>query len=1859
MSIDTASRNFQEACRRLKSQLQNDEEFRSSAQRTAETDFEGYFKDIFTRNGRIRNQDNGRLRQAIEAITNGIDSARQAAQGEQRRIERAREWKREHDDWSARRESGLITGSLHDFFYSEPQIDTNDLDPGDPPTITFPDTVVNKPELPVVGTAYEGRQTTSASPSNLDSFVNRTNELNSSMPGKIASFEEAYNSFEQSWVFKSGANVISGMGNFIESIRSFNAANTNDSGWIETISTAFKAAGANGSVVSLSNQALSLALQSSGRADSVNRDSLQIPTVQLAGIVPTTGYADDPVNTATGNFIESETDLAFGGGNAGLSISRMYNSLTAAAQLSTRPDATFIGVFGVGWSSSIDQRCDYREQTLVWVREDDREIIFDLVDLDTYDPVSGSRIPIRATEDNYWLEADGSGWLIRDNAGAHWNFTEAGQWTQSRLHSGATLTVERDDNGAVTALAHSRGRRVEFEYDTNRIVVVRASDGRRIEYFYNSEGHLCEVKHEPNSRKYTHNDAGLIREVISAAGVVEVTNNYDDSGRVTSQISQHGRTSRYVYLPGRVTEVSDTDGTRSNTWISDAKGRNVAIIDSDGYRHSKTYDRRGNLVLENDRSNQVTVHSYDDRGHRTRTVLPTKAELKFEWDELDRIIQVTSANGSTINYEYEGLNRNPYRIIDAYGGTSELEWNDGLLMRVTDPEGVTLSFTYDRFGDLLSCANAQGDVTRVVRDPSGNILELITPLGHVTRFTYDGRGILTSKETPDGAKWYFETNHGGQLTAVIDPVGARTSYSYGPDGELFQITDALGRVTTREVDDIGNLSTVTLPDGDQWTLDHDGLSRLKSATDPSGEIWRYEYSETGTLIKTVDPTGVVHTINGGLVDGLVTAINGSGEVTGTIEFDTLGRPVKGVSPGGEAEIITYDACGRPVEFVNADGGLTLLRRDRAGRITSITSPEGRTQTMAYDDCGRLSTVSSPDGASTIIGYNADAQITSITNPAGEISRYAYDPCGRLIEALVAGGGLHRRRYDLLGRVVYSEDPVTGIRSFAYDAVGQLIKSTNGLGGHTLYRYDARGRIVEIIDPRGFSTKYTYNSLDNITSIEDPLGQIKVATYDAAGRQITRTDGNGDTTSFTFNAAGKRRSILINGKVVIEADSKDREVHITDWTVTAGGKPTTHVLRHNRRGNLIQKVTTSPTGKVVISDWGYDRDGLRTSFAVDGITSVYEYDNSGRLVKFTHSRYGEVNFVYDSAGRLVRSSNQSTVDSWSYDNGFVASHLHESGSERVATTVSRDAFGRPLVITHDGESISYQYNPAGQLIGLQSTTGERRGWHFETSGHMSSSWHENAAGEKRVDRYFYNQASQLISQVQSSANEMIKTHHEYDHAGRRTASHSSLGSRRKFTWDSRGWLRRYFELRDGESVIDLEVTVDGLGQVTSINDLDLVWDFGATLPKLERVGNTPITQIPGGALLAGDIRHDWAWRQVSGGSTLDPYEITAYQLPGMPAGLEITPSGLSFGGHVWMGVHIFDTASSSFLSTDPVPAPVASVWASNPYNYLANNPLTLSDPLGLTPITDLEVINDFNANASQSGFVAAKQWVGDNWEYIAAGGAIIFGIALMATGVGGPAGLAVMAASGGLISGGISATVQKYTTGTVDWCQVGKEALVGAASGFVGGAGSYALKGLGISSRAVAVGSGIVEGAASGGIGYMLEPGPHTLQGFLFATGLDAATGGTAARVMDVRWLRNVTERPDADVLAMGRDMKNRVQPFADYFEYGYYKGTPEPVHKAWDAVNQHLPGYSPNWGQSTGLAAVSQNLKTKVDLNFNESWITRQMDADKILMDIGETPGMRPSNFYNMELDTVHDYGGTGYSNYHVVEGVGETFIVP
>ena len=256
---------------------------------------------------------------------------------------------------------------------------------------------------------------------------------------------------------------------------------------------------------------------------------------------------------------------------------------------------------------------------------------------------------------------------------------------------------------------------------------------------------------------------------------------------------------------------------------------------------------------------------------------------------------------------------------------------------------------------------------------------------------------------------------------------------------------------------------------------------------------------------------------------------------------------------------------------------------------------------------------------------------------------------------------------------------------------------------------------------------------------------------------------------------------------------------------------------------------------------------------------------------------------------------------------------------------------------------------------------------------------------------------------------------------------------------------------------------------------------------------------------------------------------------------IASGGVTLAGLEWLGARVYDPAARGFLSTDPLAPVTGAAWAGNPYSYAGNDPLHALDPLGLRPATDADL--DAYAHANQGAFAAAGEWWGDNWEYVAAGAAIVAGVALMFTGVGGPAGIALMAASGALLSGGISVAGQKATTGEVDWRRAGIDTAAGALGGGLGAGAGAAVAVRGGSTVARHVAEGAVDGAASSAASYGTSPGPHTTEGLSrsVATGTASSAVSVASatplgspsptptqmsRVETAEWLanRDVNER---------------------------------------------------------------------------------------------------------------------------------------
>jgi len=640
-----------------------------------------------------------------------------------------------------------------------------------------------------------GRNT--ARPDDLDAFSHGTRGIDNDLRHVATRLRSAYEAFRGGchWGALHADSLLHGLSpQFVE-------LNGEDARWVATIADAFRRADACGA---LPDAAIAAVLRQAGLGDT--RRSVTFDDPVAFGFPPTTGYTNDPVNTATGNFVELETDLALGGLLEGLSFERVFNS---------RSD--LVGPFGRGWSSWATTHLRDSEGGAQYEGPDGRRAHFDRTD-DGYGRVLGVPALVEPLRPGLALA-----WL----GGERWEFDAEGRPARTWRGPGTEVRMHHDA-GRLVALEHESGKRIELEWDGERIVAASCSDGRAVAYGYDRAGNLVSA----GERRYDVDDTGRVVAVMDADGVVEAENTYDDEGRVVSQLSPFGRRTAFAYLPGRVTVTSDAEDATPNTFVHDDYGRALEIVDGDEQAMAFEYDRAGNPVKIVERGGAVTVQEFDERARLVRRVLPTGAELTFDHDDEDRVVEVAVSTGAVTRLRYDADERTPAEIVDPEGGVSRLTVEGGLVRAIVDPDGVAVTFEFDADGGVVAATDADGNVTRLERDAAGRVVASTSPSGRRQTFDYDDHGRLATRRDAAGGVWRYEHSPAGRPTSRTDPTGARREIRYAPHGKAAAIVDPLGRATELSHDAYGNLARLVAPDGATWRLGYDALSRPSTMVDP-------------------------------------------------------------------------------------------------------------------------------------------------------------------------------------------------------------------------------------------------------------------------------------------------------------------------------------------------------------------------------------------------------------------------------------------------------------------------------------------------------------------------------------------------------------------------------------------------------------------------------------------------------------------------------------------------------------------------------------------------------------------------------------------------------------------------------------------------------------------------------------------------------------------------------------------------------------------------------------------------------------------------------------------------------------------
>ena len=1101
--------------------------------------------------------------------------------------------------------------------------------------------------------AQDATETTSAIPGNLVTFAQKNSKSDQRIAELYSNITKSYSSFAEhtSWGVFDAVSLFNSIAKWVD-------ANQSDVRWILTVAEAFATAGSQGMLGPIYSEADFLDYPQylntgyirnylKEQKISTDRPSIDVSRATITGAVYSAGYALDPVNVATGNFIEHECDLSFEHAPAAslIKLERMYNSVAV-----TYPEEAPSGIFGLGWSSTLDTQLTLSNTGAVWHTPDGRTLAF---------PRMGDGFG-RVPSESYWLSktvpgdelysyvstattkaiktAENAGrkvsaptapayyWVVYNSKHVRYFYDPSGAWTGVMEGHYATLTLPLYSSDSATGaleltdIVHpASGRGLQIRYGSsprdNRIRPESASTYLidhdvqildTVTYIYDDDDLLAAVNRPDGIRRYTHNAKRLIEEVWDVNGHREVTNTYDSQGRVVHQLTEHSREVSFVYAPGIMTIVADAiTGDSSNIWRSDEHGRLSSMTAADGSRQVMRYDKFGNRISVTERDGSTISRSYDSHSRLAKQLTPEGALSKYTWDEHNRLLttsvcdfrdRLNPGDPVVVSYTYEstGANPNPITMTDGNGHTTEYSWDEyGNLLSVTDPTGVRTTYTYNARQELISITNGVGDTVHLEYDKHGRIVQVRDALGHVT-----------------ATHW----NSAGQLASVTDAAGSRWSLTY-PElaPEELDVPAFVRQSDTHRVRDTSR-----------------PMGQLPvSLTDPYGHVTHFEYNNGNQITAVTDPLGRTNRAVFDAWGNMVKTINALGAVT-NYEYDGLSQLIAVTDPLGARSEFDYDLAGEISQITDATGVVTHRTVNRrTGKETTSSGGILGSSFRHVDYLGRVIIEGENNTHSSQpvrrASQNSKSSSASPRNSETVTEFTTYDSAGNPVETLDAQGGLTRRTYDAANRLIREVSAAGRAQTFDYDQAGRLRRIGVGLSvpeqkpavsenveweeptawAYTTLTYDAASRIIARTYPDGTTEHTTYDALGRIVRVQHGARTATYA-YDRCSRLIRMSDNSAGTRRFIYDAAGQLVTAVdaLGYRTHFEYDAAGQMVRTLDAT----GQVTTYI--YDAAGQLIRTVKGAGSTAEITSTYTYDAAGRLLSENNGERTRAYSYDYQG-------------------------------------------------------------------------------------------------------------------------------------------------------------------------------------------------------------------------------------------------------------------------------------------------------------------------------------------------------------------------------------------------------------------------------------------------------------------------------------------------------------------------------------------------------------------------------------------------------------------------------------------------------------------------
>lgn len=817
-------------------------------------------------------------------------------------------------------------------------------------------------------------------------------------------------------------------------------------------------------------------------------------------IICTRMCVGDPIDTYSGNFYESVTDMSIAG-RIGLEVKRRYSVGLLGND----------GPFGDGWTMNYDMRLDIDEMSSL------ATVVEPSGNLSKFVGNDGAFVP---QSDN--LRADllktSSGWKYsRWDEDLTYIFDEGGVLNVITDENSNTVTIQHNADGTVAKVSEDEAS-LSFTWVDSRLAKVTDHADRAMVYAYTNGQLSSATDVNGNVTTYAYDAENRVTNMINAAGETTV-NSYDDANRIATQELPSGQTLEFTYGQPSGSRVTNeiTSGNVVKEYTYDDHGRITQFKDSSDAtaKFTRTYDSSSNVLSEIliDGSPKDYRYSYTD----------------------GNLTQVDEQNaGSTQSFEYDD-ERRITATIDAAGLRTEQVYDDaGNLVSTTsipagDDQPRVTSYTVDDSGNTTSVTNPLGGVSTLEYNEADQLIAMTDPVGGKTTYDYDSLGRLVEEVRPggnttgisaaDAAKFtsMYTYDAAGNVTEVNTATGI-TSYAYDDLNRPVSITDPDQKTKIVSYDGAGNPKKITYPDGstDQFTYNVDTGAR-SSWTDPQGLTTSYE--QTRTTFTTTSPDGTVTSLTKDIGSDYIDTKLIDDEHPSGIKISSL-RANRSVSypDAGKSNTANYNVAGQ-LTSEKSDGIEVDYSYDGFGQLLSQSGTD-RNVSYTYDAAGNITGITYPDGTSISREMDLAGRITKITDWSGITYELAYNAAGQVAELSSSTGHKYAAQYDGLQLVSknWTDELNAVIATFGYDyeSSGLLASDSKALGSQPAAERD-----------------FQFNDNDALTAVNEEevtwdsrlltsTGDTALA-YDSITSRLTVATRGSDTTSFTYDDRGNRLS----------------------------------------------------------------------------------------------------------------------------------------------------------------------------------------------------------------------------------------------------------------------------------------------------------------------------------------------------------------------------------------------------------------------------------------------------------------------------------------------------------------------------------------------------------------------------------------------------------------------------------------------------------------------------------------------------------------------------------------------------------------